>query len=406
MKIAITADWHLSANNRVGDMADTISVMADSIVGKKAGAVVICGDLYRSWFAAGPVERGIVYAFMKRMRDAGIQCVVFPGNHDVSETDAAGSTVNIREFGELGLDSVAFTGVPAVMDVGAVTAIIIPHLTRAAIQQGKEEGQGDYSDCFAEHLSGLYAQAIKTGKPVYVFAHALFLEALPPAAALSESARAVRLSALSSDDYPKIRKVFLGDIHKHMELKSGDTPVVYCGSPDIITFGEISDKKGYVLLDTVSDSYDFVPLDNRRFLDVSVDLDADTLTCAGSVSCNTSMESKSVLAQEAIEGAIVALKDEIKDAIVRVSVSGARDKISTVNRDAVRTALVACAPNGIKSLNFVINYAAVNAGSGKSMLGLSEDAAFDEWIASKEYPDGFREQVYSAGKELLCGLKD
>lgn len=403
MKLAITADWHLSSSNRLDDMAHTLDAMSSAIVASDVDAVAVCGDLYRSWFSAGPMERGVVYRFVKTVTDAGKTCLLFPGNHDVSEADATGDTINSREFRELHLTRVVFCDAPRLVTIAGAAFIVMPHLTRAYIAQSLGAG-ADYSDAFASSFHGLYSQAELLKLPVYALCHVLLREALPPVAAESESLRSISASMFSRKDCPQLQGVFAGDIHAHKTISAdGAVPVTYCGSPDVVTFGEINDAKGYVVLDTQTGKTEFYKLSTRKFLDVVIDLDADTLTCAGDVQGSTPMDSEARLDQEIVLSALAAVSESITDAIVRVSIKGTKDRVATIDRAAIRDALVGYSPNGIKSLNFVINYAETS--SAQLPEAATDEDALTDWVKAKTYDAAFMAKVLAAGKGIICGLK-
>ena len=69
--------------------------------------------------------------------------------------------------------------------------------------------------------------------------------------------------------------VALGHIHKHQSLSPGDSqpPAVYPGSIERIDFGEVNEKKGFVLADIAKGhtDWEFIKLETRRYAGPSRD---------------------------------------------------------------------------------------------------------------------------------------
>jgi len=116
---------------------------------------------------------------------------------------------------------------------------------------------------------------------------------------------------LSSVANPAFDYIALGHIHKHQVLNN-NPPVVYSGSLERLDFSDEEDEKGFYLVEIKPDqetgkrqvSFDFHPVNVRRFLTVNVNIEpGDTDPTA--IVLNT----------------IVNEKDKIRDAIVRLNVS-------------------------------------------------------------------------------------
>ena len=115
---------------------------------------------------------------------------------------------------------------------------------------------------------------------------------------------------LSNVAQPAFDYVALGHIHRHQVL-SASPPVVYAGSLERLDFGDEEDDKGFYIVDIEPDpvtgkrqvSFDFHPLNGRRFLTINATLepqDADPTT--------------TVLRK------IAEQADKVSDAIVRLNI--------------------------------------------------------------------------------------
>jgi exonuclease SbcD len=66
--------------------------------------------------------------------------------------------------------------------------------------------------------------------------------------------------------------VALGHIHKHQIVHEGHPPAVYPGSIERIDFGEVREKKGFVIAEVSKGQTDwqFIKLHTRRFIDLGI----------------------------------------------------------------------------------------------------------------------------------------
>src|SRR5258708_6846057 len=76
--------------------------------------------------------------------------------------------------------------------------------------------------------------------------------------------------------------VALGHIHRFQDLNHGEQPpVVYCGSPDYIDYGERDEQKGFVLVELQKRRAEFKHVEIpavRQLLEIDVDADGDDPT--------------------------------------------------------------------------------------------------------------------------------
>ena len=134
---------------------------------------------------------------------------------------------------------------------------------------------------------------------------------------------------LSNVALPSFDYVALGHIHKRQVL-SESPPVVYAGSLERIDFGEENDEKGFYIVeietDTISGkrevSFEFHPVNIRRFLTVNVTLEPDDINPSATL-LNT----------------ITAQQEKVKDAIVRLNINVPAQIENQVSDTAIREAL-------------------------------------------------------------------
>ncbi len=85
----------------------------------------------------------------------------------------------------------------------------------------------------------------------------------------------------SIDDlcHEKFDYIALGHLHKFQNLaKDGSCPIVYCGSPDRIDFGEKNDEKGCCLVEIKNKKnvkFDFLKTNTRNFIEIKIDFESE-----------------------------------------------------------------------------------------------------------------------------------
>jgi len=116
---------------------------------------------------------------------------------------------------------------------------------------------------------------------------------------------------LSNIAQPAFDYVALGHIHKHQVL-TDSPPVVYAGSLERVDFGEENDEKGFYMVEIVPDpttgnrhvSFDFHPVNGRRFLTINVTLEEHDVDPTATV--------LSTIAEQ---------EEKVRDAVVRLNIS-------------------------------------------------------------------------------------
>ena len=150
---------------------------------------------------------------------------------------------------------------------------------------------------------------------------------------------------LSSVANPAFDYIALGHIHRHQVL-SENPPVVYAGSLARLDFGDEADEKGFYLVDIEPGkaggqrqvSFEFHPVEGRRFLTIEVSLEAEDTDPTATIL-------KAIAAQEKkLKEAIVrlnitmpsSLEGQLRDADIREALQDAH--FATVARETVREA--------------------------------------------------------------------
>jgi exonuclease SbcD len=134
---------------------------------------------------------------------------------------------------------------------------------------------------------------------------------------------------LSNVALPAFDYIALGHIHKQQVL-SESPPVVYAGSLERVDFGEENDEKGFYVVDILPNgkdnkrqvSFEFHPVNARRFLTINVNIDTD----------NTDPAS-------VVLAAIAGQAEKARDAIVRLNISLPSSLEGQLRNNEIREAL-------------------------------------------------------------------
>ena len=282
MRILHTADWHMGVkthgrynsthglNQRLIDVARQVHAIKDTAEAEAADMILFAGDAFDN-STPPPTQQRLLYDAITEL-SAVAPIHMIPGNHDHPVSEGLKHAFDLfREIEDVwvhdrpGSQPVAEDGCPAKTMQNA--AIQLTHLPWPLSHfAGPDE---DLRELYASTIE----DAAETDLPHVVTGHFTVNGSLP---AGSESAMSMSreitfgVPELSAADY-----VGLGHIHKHQNLAASaqDTPIVYCGSPERLSFGEENDPKGVVVFDTdYPTSYEFVELPARRYVTVEEDL--------------------------------------------------------------------------------------------------------------------------------------
>ncbi len=238
-RILHTADSHIGADlpakrttrrRRGDDFVDSFGRVLDAATGGGADLVVHAGDVFdRS--TPTPAAMSAAESLLHKTAAAGVPIVIVPGNHERSRIPSSLllSHPNIRIAREPCTFSFSLRG-------RRVAVAAFPFV------------RNEPAAAFAEMVSRTGWE--KANAEVNVLAaHQTFESATcgPANFRFRSSEDVVERDAVP----PGFDYVAAGHIHRHQVLEtcSGGPPIVYAGSPDRITFAEMNEPKGYVLIE-------------------------------------------------------------------------------------------------------------------------------------------------------------
>ncbi len=329
MKIIHFADLHLGVESygrinpetglstRLEDFLKALDKVVDYAIDNKIDLVLFCGDAYKSREPTQTQQREFAKRIY-RLSTSGIPIFLLIGNHDLP--NAIGKATTTEIFDTLTVKNVYVSNRPEVHRIptasGDIQVVSLPWLRRSALLT-KEDSKNLTFEQINQRLQAAMTEVIANKAkeldpelPAVLAAHVW----VTGAKVGSESSMTIgqeHALMVSNVIHPAFDYIALGHIHKHQVLND-NPPVVYAGSLERLDFGEADDEKGFYLVEIEPDgeagrrrtSFDFHPLEGRRFVTVGVKIEPDDI------------EPTAIVLR-----AIVEQQDSIKDAIVRLQVS-------------------------------------------------------------------------------------
>lgn len=335
------ADLHVGAgrDHRLDSLADQGAILDQIVQATRehdVDGLLIAGDVFHRPKPT-PAELHVFARFTAQLERAGIPAIAVHGNagHDLVNADLesalelfASDWLRVSRTPEL---------VKAAGDVAVVTLPSVP-VHRLVAQHNGGDRQEIHDLAVAMLLDtcrDLHAQ-VPAGWPSVLLAHwAISGASLPnglPVAALAEPVLPVdELERLGFD------AIIAGHIHRGQLFASNplepEIPILYCGSPMVLDFGEAGFEHGVWVLDLAMPNLgftpEFVPLADRRFVTVNVDLTEGLPKVVNGFGLPTTIDETDLVA------ASISEQLPFTDAIVRVKYRATEEQHRRVDHQAL-----------------------------------------------------------------------
>jgi len=347
MKILHFADLHLGVesygrldpatglSSRLLDFLNALDQVVDYALENRVDLVLFCGDAYRSREPTQTQQREFAKR-INRLSTNGVPIFLLVGNHDLP--NAIGRATSTEIFDTLAVKNVYVSNRPQIYPIptnsGTVQIVSLPWLRRSALL-AREETKNLTFDQINQRLQQTLTNVIAaniskldTGLPAILAAH-VWVSGAQVGSERSMTIGQEHALLLSNVAHPAFDYVALGHIHKHQVL-SHNPPVVYSGSLERLDFSEEEDDKGFYLVEIEPDgeagkrqvSFDFHRVVGRRFLTIGVNIEPPDAEPTATVL-----------------KAIAEQQDEVRDAIVRLSVSLPAEIEGQLRENEIRNAL-------------------------------------------------------------------
>lgn len=264
---------------RTQDFLKALDVIVDTAIDERVDLVLFAGDAYKDRTPVPTFQREWGRRIV-RLSQAGIPTLLLVGNHDLSP--ATGRAHAMQEFETIPVPHVRVISKPCFLtpdDLGGLPLQIIgmPWISRSNLMASLEMSAAETGKIYEEieiRVEQLVKQWLDERRdpllPMVLTAHASVQ------GAVYGSERCVMLGSdlvlpgsLVRD--PRLSYVALGHIHKAQDLNDGaQPPVIYPGSIERVDFGEVNDKKCFVIANVEAGSdttFEWRMLPGRPFID-------------------------------------------------------------------------------------------------------------------------------------------
>jgi len=347
IKVLHFADAHIDIANygkhdpvsglpyRVLDFLKALDTIVDAAIHEKVDLVIFAGDAYKDRTPAPTYQREWGKRIMRLSR-AGILTLLLVGNHDLSP--ATGRAHAMQEYDTLDITNVKVLGQPALLTPEKLSGLpvqvmALPWLSRSNWMAAREASGIEMDEVYEQmedalaKMVDLWFQSIDPTLPVILTSHGSVQGAVFGAERSVMLGNDLILPGSLVRD-PRLDYVALGHIHKSQNLNENHhPPVIYPGSIERVDFGEAADDKFYVIarVERGHTEVEWRKLNGRRFIDRKANL--------AKIS-----EDGMPNADELLTAMLDALpkRDQLRDAIVRLTIEYPRDWESLIDEPALR----------------------------------------------------------------------
>jgi len=408
MKIIHFADLHLGIENygridpatglssRLNDFLTALDELVEYALEKRVDLVLFCGDAYKTREPSQTQQREFARR-INRLATNNIPAFLLTGNHDMP--NAIGRATATEIFDTLAVKNVCVANRPETYKIptagGTIQVVALPWLRRSSLlsrEDTKNLNIEQVNQMMQEALTRVIASkaaSLDPTLPTILAAHV----SVGSARAGSETLMSIGqepVLLLSNVALPAFDYIALGHIHKQQVL-SESPPVVYAGSLERVDFGEENDEKGFYVVDILPNgknnkrqvSFEFHPVNARRFLTISVNIDTDD-TDPNSV----------VLA------AIAGQAEKARNAIVRLNISLPSSLEGQLRNNEIREAL--------KDTHYFTIAREIHRETRLRMGKRTAEEvtpldALKAWLESQNIPEERQKTLLEYGEKLIAG---
>ncbi|MFC2028440.1 exonuclease SbcCD subunit D [Chloroflexota bacterium] len=313
---------------RVMDFLKSLDTIVDTAITEEVDLVLFAGDAYKDRTPSPTYQREWGKRIM-RLSKAGIPTILLVGNHDLSPS--LGRAHAIQEFDTLEIPYIHVAARPSILtpsELGIQLQVIaIPWVSRSEFIAAWNLTGAESKDAYEKMEERItkrvqdWLSKLDEKIPTILCAHASIQGAKYGNEQTVMLGVDVFLPGSLVKD-PRLDYVALGHLHKAQDLnKDSQPPVVYSGSIERIDFGEAKDEKFFILanVEKGKTTIEWIKLDQiRPFHDLRISLSKEFGDIGKQI-------------QDSLPP-----KNEIRDAIIRLTIEYPRDMESFINEKAIR----------------------------------------------------------------------
>lgn len=275
MKSIIVSDLHIGnirdsviddngLESKINEVFKQIDYIIDYAIEKNINRIFILGDIF-NFKRPTPLYYSMFFQRLMKLEKNKIKTYLLLGNHDASNSSKS-SLEPVKRMGLVNIhviDSISNYR----EGVDKTNYIFIPHLTKNEIR--KEIGTDEMNDDVVHNYLKQKINEKLIGNNNIIFGHLHYKGATQSS---EEIIIQGGINFFPDIDKKRIKKVFLGHIHKFQILKYGNTQIVYIGSIVRCDFGERKDPKGFVVYDDKKNDWDFIELNTIQYKQININL--------------------------------------------------------------------------------------------------------------------------------------
>ncbi|MBL4746163.1 MAG: exonuclease SbcCD subunit D C-terminal domain-containing protein [Flavobacteriaceae bacterium] len=263
MKILHTSDWHLG--HRLHDQVQTqeqqlfLEWLLSTVISNQIDVLLIAGDIFDTG-TPSTLSLKMYYDFLVALRTTACShIIVTGGNHDSPGTMNAPKelleTLSVKVIGKATEDLAEEVFKLSVNEESIIVAAV-PYLRDQDIRKAVAGEQFDditerYKQALIHHYSevGIIADSLNAdGCPMIAMGHLFAI-----GGSVSDSEQNIyvgNLGHIGAEDFPScFDYIALGHLHRP-QIVGGNPKVRYSGSPVILSFSEVNQRKNIVILET------------------------------------------------------------------------------------------------------------------------------------------------------------
>jgi len=275
-------DPETGLNSRLVDFRNALKSAIDTALAADIELAIFSGDAYKARDPTQTHQREFA-ACISLLTARGIPIVMLAGNHDIPNTKGRANAIEI--FGALSGDKVHVIDQPRVVRLRTLSGIPVqvagmPYLIKSLVlsrEAYKDKGVQETTQLIVDrYVAGIEMLAAQCDPnvPTILMGHFSVTNAKLSANQVGylTNEPEVPLSTLAREPFDYVA---LGHIHRFQDLNKGmQPPVIYSGSVERIDFGEIAEKKGFVIgeLSKGDTEYRHIEGPTRTFVEIDVDV--------------------------------------------------------------------------------------------------------------------------------------